>query len=226
MKKVPTPWKSPLRLALIMAMAVTVIVAAGCAGRFPAERVPRMKWLVLPFEQPATFTTHPRQIKGWWFGAKTIRQNSRAGAMFADTVNSELASLDCVNLYSIIDLKYYFADKERLLEESYNYLDRDQIRALLAEVPNLDYARELGADKLLTGTIIEQRLVENRTIHTWKSIVEVECQVIDVKTGEVEWSKRYRDRDYFASEKTVQEKLVAELVEDLKDEYFMPMIEQ
>lgn len=201
-------------------------LTVGCSSRFPAEQVPRMQWLVLPFEQPEAMADTSKEIQGWWFGATTIRQNNRAGAMFADTVNSAMARLGYVNLFNTIDLKYYYAEKERMLEEAYPHLEREELKELIEQVPAVDFARELHADKLLTGTILKQHLAENRTVHTWKSRVDVEIRVVDVKSGQVEWSRRYAETDRFVSEKAVQEKIAKRLVEDLEEGYFWPMVEK
>ena len=196
----------------------------GCQGRFPAERIPKMKWLILPLEAPPSMRTTPRAIRGWWFGARTVRQNPRAGPMLADTLNRALARLEFINLYSVIELKYYFADKRQLLEDAYPFLSDDEIIEQIDQIPHIEYAKELGADKLISGRIMKQYLAENRTIHWWWSVLDAECEVTDVQTGQVEWSRRYHVRQQFASQTAVQEELVERLIEDLEKEYFLPMI--
>jgi hypothetical protein len=185
-----------------------------------------MRWLVMPMEQPVAMDEAPRAIRGWWLGARTIRQNPRAGGLLADAISREMAGFEFVNLYSSIDLKYYFADKRDMLKKSYDYLSDAEVDKLLGQVPPVEFARELGADKMVSGRIIRNYMGENRTIHWWWSVVEFECQVTDVPTGKVEWTRRYELREQFASQNSVQLKLAEEVVADLKDEYFRPLANQ
>ena len=203
-----------------------VLILSGCARRFPAERIPKTKWFVMPLEQPPAMSEMPREVRGWWFGARTIRQNPRAGAMMAESFTRELSKLDCINLYSPIEIQGYFADKRSLLTKSYPYLTRQELDALLAQVPSIEYARELGADKILSGRILRHYMGENRTIHWWWSTVDVQCEVIDVMTGNVEWSNNYVARQQFSSQSAVQQEIAAQLAKDLKKEYFWPMAEE
>ncbi|HOE96810.1 MAG TPA: hypothetical protein PLS90_09560 [Candidatus Sumerlaeota bacterium] len=208
---------------MTLACLLPLSALGGCQARFPAERIPKMKWLILPFEQPPSMSTTPRAIRGWWFGARTVRQNPRAGQMIADSLNRAMAEYDFINLYSAIDLRYYFADKRQILEDTYPHLSEGEIQDLLGQVDPLDYGKELGADKILTGRIIRQYLAENRTIHWWWSVAEIEAQVIDVQTGRVEWSERYDVRTQLASQSAVIDDVVARMLEDLKEDYFLPL---
>ena len=212
-----------LRGVAVCLLGVALLTGAGCARRFPSEKIPKMRWLILPFEQPPAQAENPRVITGWWFGADTIRQNPRAGDMMADTLARSMAPLDFINLYSAIDLRYYFADKRELLQDAYPYLQDEEIRALMAQVPRVDFGRELGADKILTGRIVKHRMIENRTIHWWSSELDVECQVIDVLTGEVEWRKQYAYDELFESQNSLQEKLAKDFIEDIKKDYFLKL---
>lgn len=216
----PAPFRRFGALALVLALGIAL---TACQARFPGERIPKMAWLVVPFDQPPAFDTDTRAIQGWWFGARTIRQNARAGELVAETLMRKMAAWDFVHLYSSIDLRYYFADKREALANAYPYLQEDEIDQLLDDVPDLDYARELGADKLITGRILRQYMAENRTIHWWWSVVEIRFDVVDVATGEVEWSRRYQDRRQFASQVSVMEDVVDQFLEDLKQEYFRPL---
>jgi hypothetical protein len=195
----------------------------GCRTSFPAERIPRMQWLVLPPSQPPAVSNTPRAIQGWWLSARTIRQNPRAGNQVADLLARRMALLGFVNLYSPVDLRYYFADKRQALQDAYPHLDRREIDNLLNEVPPVKYGSELGADRILTGRIIQLYMAENRTIHWWWSVADVEMQVIDVANDRVIWSKRYRERDQFVSQSAVLERIVDRSIDDLKQEVFLPM---
>jgi hypothetical protein len=212
------------RVGVLWCLALVLLV--GCAGRFPAERIPKTKWLVMPLEQPPTQSTHPRAIQGWWLGARTLRQNPRAGAMLAESFIHDLAALECLNLYSPIQIRAYFAEKRRLIEEAYPHLSREEIELQLAQVPPIEFARELGADKILSGRIDRHYMGENWTIHWWWSTIQLQCEMTDVMTGQVEWSRKYRVRKQFASQSDVQREIAARLVKDLKKEYLRPMAEQ
>ncbi|MBI3735193.1 hypothetical protein HY256_01615 [Candidatus Sumerlaeota bacterium] len=179
-----------------------------------------MKLLIMDFDMPKGMKENVKDVRGWWLGADTIRQNPRAGAMFADLLTHEIAGFKFINLFSRVDLKYYFARKRQALKEAYDYLDDDELDDRMALVPKLDYARELNADIMLSGRIIENYLSENRTFHWWKSIVEVECELTDVLSGEVKWKKKYRLKRRFASQYTPQREIARRAAEDLKREYF------
>lgn len=206
----------------LIALLPSLLLTA-CADRFPEERVPPMKLLILDFVVPPGMRENPKEIRGWWMGADTIYQNPRAGAIMSERITSRVAPWKFVNLYSRVDLKYYFARKRQNLKESYDYLGEDEIDSLIAQVPQLDFARELGADKLLSGRIVHNHLKENRTFNWWKSIAEIEVEMTDVLTGQVEWSKTYKDSKRFASQYTVQDEIAQQVAKDLRREYFKPM---
>lgn len=219
------PSHAPLRTAWLcctLLMLGGLLLAAGCT-RFPAERIPKMKWLIMPFEQPTAMSTTPRAIRGWWFGATTIRQNERAGMSMFDTLQRRLTGLDYMYLYSPIELKYYFADKRDLLNKTYPYLSQPEANELLAQVPHIDYARELGADKIIGGRIIRQYMGENRSIHWWWSRLDVEAWVMDVASGQIEWQKKYELRDQFASMNGMQEEAADKIIRDIKRDYLRPL---
>ena len=197
-------------------------VQSGCS-RFPEEKIPRMKLLIADFDVPLGMKENPKEVRGWWMGANSIYQNPRAGAMFAELVTKEVAPFSFVNLYSRVDLKYYFARKRQALKQAYDYLGDDELDTALARVPKIEYARELKADILLSGHIVHNYLSENRTFHWWKSSAEIECEMTDVLSGQVQWKKKYKFKKRFASQFTVQREIAGRLAGDLKREYFKPM---
>lgn len=208
----------------VVAMSMLVLALAGCrTAPFPAERVPRLQWLVLPLSQPPAMSETPRAIQGWWFGARTIRQNPQAGQQVADMLSRRLASLGYVNLYSPFDLRYYFEAKRTALMEAYPHLEPAEVTNLLAEVPRVRYGQELGADRILSGRIHSLYMAENRTIHWWWSVADIELQVIDVATGDVLWTRRYRERGHFDSQTTVIEEILDQFVSDFQQEVLLPM---
>lgn len=223
------PARRPLcAWAALAILSCLAMLGGGCQHRFPSEQIPRMKFLILPFSQPPAMSESAINIRGWWLGARTIRQNERAGDLVADVLSRQMARLDYLNLFSSIDLKYYFANKARRLKEHYNKqegrdLSDEEVAKLMAGVPKLEFAKDLGADKLLTGNIVQLYMGENRTIHWWWSVIDVEVQVIDVASGKVEWSKRYHVRKSSASMVHITEEFSQRLIQDLQREYFLPM---
>lgn len=199
-----------------LALACIALIASSACRSFPEERVPKMKVLIMDFEMTAGMAETPRAIRGWWFGARNIYQNPRSGTIFAERLSANLAVYPYVNLFSRVDLRYYFARKRGRLMDAYSYLDEDEIDGLLRDVPALDYARELGADKLISGRIVENYLSENRTIHNWKSKAHIKCVLIDVASGEEEWKGEYELTERFASQSTVTEEIARRAARDLK----------
>lgn len=206
-------------LALILSLGAT-----SCVRRsFPEDKVPPLKILVMNFATPPGVRENPRDIRGWWFAASNVYQNPRSGIMMAERISSHLAPLSFVNLFSRVDLKYYFARKRQNLSQAYKSLGDEEIAKLMDEVPAIEFARELNADKVVSGRIVENYLDENRTIHWWSSVLDVEVELTDTATGTVEWSKRYRKRGILDSQSTVQDEVARRIVEDLKREYFRPL---
>lgn len=229
----PRQWPCPrgnkllrkiLPTTLLLALLVPVLVSAGCARGFDPTRVPKTKIFVSNFEIPPGIEETPLAVRGWWFGSENIRQNPRSGAILSERLNQHLALLDYVSVYAPLDLKRrYLGPKKQMLEEAYPDLSDEEINDLLSQVPPIDFARELRADKMITGQIRESYLQQNRTFDWWKSRAQVDVQLVDVLTGEIEWAKTYEESDLFASTLTVQEKIVERIVEDLQREYFRPI---
>jgi hypothetical protein len=203
---------------ILLALAIT-----GCQTRFPTQSVPRMNWLVMPFQQPPTMNTDTKAIQGWWLGARTIYQNPRAGILLGENCTRAMADLEYVNLYPSLDLRDYFARKREVLKNTYRYLSAAELDGLMNQVSPLDFARELGADKILTGRIIRQYQADNRTIHWWWSVVEADCEIIDVPTGKTEWQHHYYMRGQLDSMSDVQAELATQLIDDMRQNYFRPL---
>lgn len=200
-----------------------LLVFAGCSRPFPADHVPRMKILIPDFEMAEGLREDTRDVRGWWFGANTIYQNPRAGAMFAERLNAKMTPLPFLNMFSVSDLKYYFAGKRELLKKAFPHLEDSEINDMMRQVPVSDFARELGADKVISGRIVSNYLGENRTIHWWSSFAQIEVRVTDAVTGRVEWEKEYQQKRWFASQFTVQDEIAGRVEKDLKEEYFRPL---
>lgn len=195
-------------------------VLAACGRPFHPSQVPKTKVLVADFGLTPGLAENPRAIRGWWMGAENIYQSKQYGAIFAERLSAHLAKYSYIKLFSRLDLKYYLAPKRQILKDTYPQLSDDEVNALLSEISELDFARELRADKLLRGRLIQNYLHENRTFHWWKSFVEVECELVDVPTGRVDWRRDYRMKKRFASPMAIQDELARRVAEDLEDDYF------
>jgi hypothetical protein len=182
-----------------------------------------MKFLILDFDLSEGLESTTRSIRGWWFGASTIYQNPRAGDMFADRLQANLSRLEFVNTYSRTDLKYYFARKKQRVREAYGHLSDEEIETLMSEISPVEYARELGADKVIVVRIIENYLDANRTIHWWHSKAHVLIQIYDVRSGTIEWDQEYQLKKWLTSQFSVQDELAKLVVKDMKDDYFRPL---
>jgi hypothetical protein len=193
---------------------------AGCGRPFHPSQVPKTKVLIAEFDVGPGIAENPRAIRGWWMGSENIYQSRQYGGIFAERLSAHLARYSYIKLYSRLDLKYYIAPKREMLKDAYPQLSDREVNALLAEIPDLDFARELRADKLLRGRLVENHLHENRTFNWWKSIVHVECELVDVETGRVEWSRDYRRKGRFASPLTVQDEIARQVGRDLEQDYF------
>lgn len=204
---------------LLVAMAMLV----GCRHGLRPESMPRMRWLVMPLNQADPATTMTRDVHGWWMGARTIRYNPGGGQLLADAISTRLAAYPFINQFSPIDLRYYFADKRKRLSDAYPNLDDAEANRLLSRIPAIDYARELGADKLVRGRIERLYLGENRTIHWWWAILEARVEVVDVRTNKVEWSNRYRVWQNFGSTEDAMNEMAEKMIKDLEKEYLRPM---
>jgi hypothetical protein len=209
-----------VRLLFALTAATGLGLAAGCSRPAPTIEPPRLKLLILDFRPSVGIRENPREIVGWWIGARTVYQNPRAGETFAERLTARLARQSYLTLFSRIHLKYYFAEVRQAMRDRWGYLSDEEIERLIEETPAGDFARKLGADKVLSGRLIQNRLTENRTIHVWWSVVEADCQIADAATGEVEWRKRYRLKRWFASQLDVQDELAQLIAEDLGRLYF------
>lgn len=179
--------------------------------------------LILDFRTPPGIRENPKEVRGWWLGARTIHQNPHAGTAMAERLNARLASLPFVELYPRLDLRYYFARKRQNLAEAFPSLPEEKVEELVADADPLAYARELGADKLLRGRVVRNYLSDHRTLHVWSSVVEVEIELVDALSGRTEWRRSYRDRTWLASQFSAQDELAKRIARDLRDEYFRPL---
>ncbi|MFH0795134.1 MAG: hypothetical protein V2A74_14005 [bacterium] len=179
------------------------------------------RMLVLDLTVAQNIKDTPREVKGWWFGARTVWQSPTVGNLFGDVIADMLAKVPYVTVYSRTDLRYYFGHKGDLLKRKYPDLQKAQIETLIEQVSPEDYGRDLAVDKVVSGRILRCYTSANRTIHWWHSLVEVEIEVRDTETGLVEWKHTYFQKKNLRSQKYVMEMITRQLVKDLRREYFL-----
>jgi hypothetical protein len=208
-----------LRATAVLVLCATTLFSVACSEMRPAPPLNR-RVVVLDFTAPTSITDTDLQIRGWWFGARTIFQNPEAGVIFGDALSRQLLSLDFVEQHSRADLKYYMARKLRRLMDTFAGLTDDEYDGMLAEVSPLDFGEELGVDQVITGRIVEAYASHNRTIHIWHSYAKVEVDIWDMATGQVVWSQVFDAKKRFSSESALLEKLAARVVEELDANYY------
>ena len=186
------------------------------------ERMPPLtrRIVVLDFKVPALMATNPRQVKGWWFGSRTIRQNREAGSIFADVLARQLLQLKYVEQHSRMDLKYYLGQKRKLLTDKFKGLKTEDYDNMLSEVSPVDYGAELGVDQVLTGKIVEAYTWQHNTIHAWSSYVKVQVDLYDMATGKVVWSRVFAGKRRFLAQLDVMEDIAAKVVRSLDKTYY------
>jgi hypothetical protein len=203
--------------------ALTVIGLALCASACSRiEPLPPQtrRTAVLDFDVPSDVAETPLHVRGWWFGARTIFQNPRSGEMFADALARQLHGLNYVDQVPRTDVKYYLTKKRQLLMDKFEALDDAQYEKMISEVSPVDFGEELGAECVLTGRILRAFTSEHRTIHTWKSYVEVEVDVWDIASGQVTWTRRFEGSRRFFSISEVMKRLAKEVASELDRTYF------
>lgn len=216
-------YRMPGVVARAGALLVAMTMLAGCQHGLRVENMPRMRWLVMPLSQTDSATTVTNELRGWWLGARTIRRNSSGGQLLANDISARLVAYPAINQFSPIDLSYYFADKRKKLSTAYPNLKAADMDRLLSKVPAIDYARELGADKLVRGRIERLWIGENRTIHWWWAVLEADVEIVNVRTKQVEWSRHYSIWRNFGSTEDAMAELAQKLIKQLEKEYLRPM---
>jgi hypothetical protein len=203
--------------------------ALGCAHQPTVLQPLRSTVLVMDFDVSDRLKQAPHTIDGWWMGARSEFRNANAGKLFSESLTREMRpEMDWVSLFDPLYLRKYFAEKRRLLEQEFSSelsaLDKDEaaaeIERLLAQVSPSSFAKELGADQVLTGSVVESRTYFQRTFRYWTSKVEIECALVDVNTGETLWSCQEAEWEFLDSQKEVMDVIARKVVERMKKEYY------
>ncbi|HUT23832.1 MAG TPA: hypothetical protein VM492_05775 [Sumerlaeia bacterium] len=210
-------FRAPGLLACLLIGAAGILTA--CSGLKPVPPLTR-RVAVLDFKVPGNVAENSLQVKGWWFGARTVFQNPRAGAIFGDVLSNRLADLEYIEQHSRSDLKYYMARKRGLLGDKFKGFSDEQYNEMLLGVSPVDYGAELGVDYVIAGRIIEAYTSHHRTIHTWYSYASVEVDLWDMATGQVVWTRIFSKKKRFFSQKEAMDRLAPKVVRALDKTYF------
>ena len=203
----------------VLPALVLACLLLGCAQLGPAPRTVR-KVAVLDLETPANFGNPPNEIKGWWFGSRNLFRNPRAGAMLADILTLELATLKYVEPYPRLAANAYFAKKRKLLKEGFPGRTEAEYDLMLRKAPPADYGAELGVDEVLTGGIVDAYTSYHRTFGSWHGYVEARLELWDVKTRRVMWNGVFKSRKIFLSQESTMREMAPDVVEALEKDYY------
>jgi hypothetical protein len=216
----PTAWVSVSRISrTVLSALVAASLLLGCTQLGPAPRTVR-KVAVLDLETPVNFGNPPNEIKGWWLGSHNLFRNPRAGAMLADILTLELATLKYVEPYPRLAANAYFAKKRRLLKEGFPGRTDAEYDLMLRKAQPADYGAELGVDEVLTGGIVDAYTSYHRTFGSWHSYVGVRLELWDVKTRRVMWNGVFKSRKICLSQELTMREMAPEVVEALEKDYY------
>ncbi len=221
----------PSRRCLVGLIAAGLAFSAlGCAHKPTLIQPLRSTVLLMDFEVSGKVKETRHKIVGWWMGARSEFRNENAGKLFADSLTREMRrEMAWVSLFDTLYLRKYFGEKRRLLEEEFteelsamsDEEAKKEIDRLMEQISPASFARELRADRVLTGRVLESRTFFQRTLRYWTSKVEVEFSLTDVATGETLWSCRDDEWEFLDSQKETMDVLARKLVERMKEEYYM-----
>lgn len=175
---------------------------------------------MLDFRTPESFAEPATYQRGWWFGARTIRENKRAGSMMADVLAVALTELSYLKVYPRAELQALISE-QHMSSVSRLWGPRDpDLSKIILEVPPLDIGRDVQADQVLTGEILEAYESSQNTLQTWNSFVRVRIDLWDMAEGKVVWTRSYTcKRRYYSVYKTM-EKMSGKIANDLEEKWY------
>lgn len=176
--------------------------------------------LIVDSEVAEEIKTQPKEVKGWWFGARDIYRNPNSGEIFSDILARHLASeVYSLKVYPRTDFRYYKANKKDRLKHFFPNLGDKAIEVIFSRVSYCDFARDLDLDKVIVARLNKCHTNHNRTFHFWTSVIEIEVSVLDAKTEQPEWTAHIYSRRFFHSSYGAMEKVVSELIHKMNKEY-------
>ncbi len=200
---------------------LVALIFSACHSHRPIPEPLTVKVLVIDFNVADDIVSSSRQIKGWWFGARDVYQNPNAGSIFADILAKRLnKEVSCVDVYSRTDYVYYSANKKDRLKKAFPKLDDGAIDGIFVDVSPVEFARDLGLDKVIMGKLRKCYTAHNRAFHWWSSVVDVDVILLDAESGQPEWSGHIKMRSKFRSQFGTMELVAHKLVKRIKKEYF------
>lgn len=210
----------PYRIRYVAALCL-IVCALGACTQFEKSPPPLTRRVaVFDFRIASHLGNQPAEYRSYWFGAHTVFENRRDGAIFADELAEALTSLDYLSQHSRADVRYYMKTKVRTLMKEFPNLESEEYYRLLDEVSPLDFALELGVDEAIVGRIVEGYMSEHHTLHTWHSYLEVEVDVWDVSAGEVVWTRRFKRKKHFTSKPGLMEIVARDVARALDEDYY------
>ncbi|MEO8376447.1 MAG: hypothetical protein ABI579_02155 [Candidatus Sumerlaeota bacterium] len=200
---------------LLLTIAIGAVALTGCAGKKQPLRTVRIAVL----DGRTDFATPQKgeiQDVGWWFGARDRYLSPNMGISLADTLTTEFAKINGVEVHPRVDLQIYMAQKERVLKRNYPQLDSLARKELLLRQDPLDYGRSLNVDYVITSDVIAAKTVTNRTFGFWYSTLDVIVQVYDVSKGELIWTRPWSDSDNLRSQFSMAQECARETARKAK----------
>lgn len=187
------------RIWALLAMALMVVFAAGCASKPAPSRVLRIAVIE---GQPSVVEkelTGKVERKGWWFSARDYYRPTTAPTLLADAMADQLAKAPGLEVYSREDLAIYMAQKERLLRRNFPKLTSEDRKKVLAEQSPIDYGKSLNVDYVVRPQVLRASTVTNRFVSWWYSHLKANVEVWDVQSGQKVWIYPFDDADAFDS---------------------------
>jgi len=214
----------PFRLFCLLSLVLFAGLAAGCASQRATQVKPlRTTILITDFKVPPEYKDPANVIKtgGWWFGAYRSFRNSNAGKQFADVLTLELRAQagESVSLFDRLRLRQYFARKRTDLGNEFTTLSEEEIDRLIEQTPVQAFARDLGADKVLVGTI-DSAMNQNSATRFFRSYVALQASLMDVDSGRVLWQYQDTEGSTLQSEMSLYESMARRMVRKMQQEYF------
>lgn len=201
-----------LKIMLILAIAASF----SCAQTKRAIEIPKTrKVLILDLQKPE-YLKSGYKLEGWWFGSKDVFETQDSGRVFSDNLESSF-DRESFNVYSRTDLKYFILEKKEKLKNKFPDVSEEKLMEMINQASPVDFGKELQADIVITGKVVECNLVHNRTVHWWRSLAEVEIEVYDVAKNEKIMNFNGRKKKLFYSTNYAIKKLSEEIAKDIKE---------
>jgi hypothetical protein len=208
-----------LRVFWLGLFGAVALLGAGC-GRpkpyVPTLQAPR-RVAVLDLAESQTVRTVPLKTESWWFFAYDLYRDENFGNVVADELAEALEEFPYLDLYSRLELKYYFAARREVLEGAFKKLGEytdAQYEEMIDRIDLVKIGRDLGVDYVIAGRVEDACLARNRTIHWTWSFAEVVIEVHDTRTGKPIYRKTLRDRRVLAT----PNRLVRDAIQDILPE--------